>query len=70
MIKAVPDNKALLDFAHWVASMVCVEDDIWIDTNRCECFAELACRRLFKLGIITKDSEGNWTYDKRLRRTD
>ena len=64
MIKVTPDEKALLDFAHWVAKFVCVPDEDWEDEycGKGWIFPELACRRLHKLGIIGMDSEGNWVY--------
>lgn len=45
----------LLKFAKWVASEVC--DDNFEDFPGA--FAEIACRKLHKLGIIKTDGE-NW----------
>lgn len=64
-IKRVPDQKKLLEFVHFVANMVCVSDDDWEDkfSGNSIVFPELACRKLYKLGVIDKDSDGNWVYN-------
>ena len=49
------EQQALI-FAMWVADQVCRED------FESESFPELACRRLYRLGIV-KRKDGNWTFD-------
>ncbi|MCR5811384.1 MAG: hypothetical protein K6G34_08290 [Lachnospiraceae bacterium] len=56
-------NQALLDFAHFVAKEVVVEDDQW--SFNAFSFPELACRRLYKLGII-EEADGKWVYEPRI----
>lgn len=52
--------KKLVDFAHFVAKEVFQDDDYW-ELNY-GAFPELACRKLYKLGIIEK-SNGVWHYN-------
>ena len=54
-------NEDIIEFAHWVASQVCVSDDEW-DLNQI-CFPELACRKLVKLGIIVEE-DGKYWYEE------
>lgn len=49
----------LYRFADWVASEVCQED---FETSA-GVFAELACRKLYFIGLIRKDGD-KWTYKK------
>ena len=56
-------NQALLDFAHFVAREVTVDDDGWAFDQFS--FPELACRRLYKLGIIGEE-DGKWVYEPRI----
>lgn len=56
-IEAAEKMVPLIDFADWVASEVCqnnFEDNAGV-------FAEVACRKLHKLGIITTDGK-KWLY--------
>ena len=50
-------RKALLDFAHFVADEVCREEF----KEDADCFAEVACRKLWKMGIIKKTDNGKWS---------
>lgn len=53
MRKRNDDVSDLADFAEWVAGMVCSDDfEEYADE-----FAELACRKLWRLGYIAKDGE-------------
>lgn len=46
-------------FAHWVAERVCNED---FDA---ELFAELALRKLYKMGIVQLDKQNDlWVYEE------
>ena len=65
MSKSVPTDKQLLEFAHWVAKFVCVSDEDWEDEycGNAWIFPELACRKLYKLGIIQKNEEDEWVYE-------
>lgn len=49
-------SKDLEAFAEWVAKQVCRED---FDEDGT--FAEMACRRLWKLGFVRMNGE-NWEY--------
>lgn len=49
----------LTEFAHFVAKEVC-RDNFEEDAGF---FAEVACRKLNKLGIIQTDDENNWVYE-------
>lgn len=49
----------LEDFARWVAVEV-IDEELW--TYNHLSFAELACRKLVKLGIMQK-SDGEYTYE-------
>lgn len=53
-------TKELLDFAHFVAKEVFQDDNYWELNYRA--FPELACRRLYKLGIVEKNN-GAWHYE-------
>lgn len=53
--------KELIKFAHFVAKEVVLEGDRW-ESNYMS-FPELACRRLYKLGIIEKDGS-RWYYEE------
>lgn len=55
-MKGVFMENDLMDFARWVADMIFTEEEMDFDL-----FSELACRRLWKLGIVGKDDE-NWIY--------
>lgn len=46
-------------FAEWVAEYI-FEDDWELNSDA---FAELACRRLHKLGIVAK-ADGKWIYTR------
>ena len=53
-------KKMLLAFANWVAKEVC-------NDNFDDCpgaFAELACRKLYYMGIVSADND-KWAVDKR-----
>lgn len=56
-IEAAEQIAPFVDFVDWVASEVCQDD---FEENA-GVFAEVACRKLSKLGIITADGE-NWLY--------
>lgn len=56
-IEAAEKMAPLIDFADWVASEVCQEDF----EDNAGVFAEVACRKLHKLGIVKADDE-NWVY--------
>ena len=56
-------NQALLDFAHFVAEEVVVDGDEWAYSQFS--FPELACRRLYKLGIIGEE-DGKWVYEPKI----
>lgn len=49
----------LEDFAKWVAAEV-IDEELW--TYNHLAFAELACRKLVKLGIM-QESDGKYTYE-------
>lgn len=51
-------KRQLLRFAEWVARMV-VKPDF---EETAGTFAEVACRKLFYLGIVKQDGE-NWSYE-------
>ena len=55
-------KRQLLRFAEWVARQI-----MQPDFEECaDTFAELACRKLFYLGIIKIEAEGNeqkWVYE-------
>lgn len=53
-------EKELLDFIHFVAKVVCVNDDEWNNNNLF--FQEVICRKLVKLGII-KEYDGYYVYE-------
>ncbi len=50
----------LMAFARFVAEEVVVDDNEW--GNNQNAFPEIACRMLFKLGIVSRDSK-MWHYD-------
>ena len=54
----------LEDFARWVAVEV-IDEELW--TYNHLAFAEIACRKLVKLGIM-QESDGEYTYELRLGR--
>ena len=45
----------LLSFAHYVANKVTMSDEDWEDYH--EAFAEVACRKLVKLGVISIEDD-------------
>ena len=49
-----------MEFARFVAEEVVVDDDEW--GNNQNAFPEIACRKLFKLGILSRDGE-MWHYE-------
>ena len=49
----------LEDFARWIAVEV-IDEELW--TYNYLSFAELACRKLVKLGIM-QESDGEYTYE-------
>ena len=51
-------KRQLLRFAEWVARQVMKPDF----EETADTFAEVACRKLFYLGIVKQDGE-NWTYE-------
>lgn len=51
----------LEDFAKWVAAEV-IDEELWLWTYNHLAFAELACRKLVKLGIM-QESDGKYTYE-------
>ena len=51
-------KRQLKEFAHFVAKQVC-RDDFEDESGA---FAEIACRKLNKLGIIKKEND-NWVYE-------
>ena len=55
-------KKELQDFAEWVAEFI-FENDWELNSYA---FAELACRRLNKLGIVAK-ADGNWVYTREVK---
>ena len=52
------NRRILYMFADWVASEVCKEDF----SDNAEFFAEVACRKLEKIGIIKSDNN-KWIYE-------
>ena len=57
----IPSRIQLFRFAVWVASEVCQED-----FSECtDFFAEVACRKLAKLGII-KECDGLYSYESEI----
>jgi hypothetical protein len=50
----------LMEFARFVAEEVVVDDNEW--GNNQSTFPEIACRMLFKLGIVSKDGD-MWHYE-------
>ena len=52
--------QALLDFANFVAKEVVVDGDEWAYNQFS--FPELACRRLYLLGVI-EEKDGKWKYE-------
>lgn len=48
---AAAEIESLLSFAHYVADKVTMSDEDWEDYH--EAFAEVACRKLVKLGVIS-----------------
>jgi len=53
-----PDYEDLMDFAKWVARWIF---DPQFEEGGQGAFSELACRKLYKLGIITK-TDDNWIF--------
>ena len=53
-------HQQLEDFARWVAAEV-IDEELW--TYNHLAFAELACRKLVKLGIM-QESDGEYTYEE------
>lgn len=51
-------NNQVIDFCNWVASEV-TDGESWKLNS--EAFAEIACRKLHKLGIIDKQGD-EWVY--------
>ena len=57
MRKRNDDVSDLADFAEWVAGMVCSDDfEEYADE-----FAEMACRKLWRLGFVRMNGE-EWEY--------
>ena len=54
----MPSRRRLYQFAIWVASEICQEDF----SKSADFFAEVACRKLAKLGII-KECDGFYSYE-------
>lgn len=52
-------KRQLIRFAEWVAKRVVSG---WQEENP-EAFAEIACRKLFYLGVVGRTTE-DWTYDE------
>lgn len=52
----------LLKFVHFVAEEVTVDGDEWAYNQMS--FPELACRKLYKLGIVG-EKDGKWTYERK-----
>lgn len=50
----------LMAFARFVAEEIVVDDNEW--GNNQNAFPEIACRKLFKLGIVSRDGE-MWHYE-------
>ena len=48
----------LIDFCEWVAGEV-IDEEKWEDYK--DSFAEIACRKLHKLGIVDKQGD-SWVY--------
>ena len=53
--RAAAAIEALLSFAHYVADKVTMSDEDWEEYH--ECFTEVACRKLVKLGVISIDDD-------------
>ena len=51
----------LMAFARFVAEEVVVDDNEW--GNNQNTFPEIACRKLFKLGIVSKIDDEMWHYE-------
>lgn len=58
-------KRELIAFANWVASEI-MNDDFEEDAD---VFVEIACRKLFKLGII-KVEDGKWVYEYGIEEDD
>lgn len=58
-IDSMRKYQQLEDFARWVAVEV-IDEELW--TYNYLSFAELACRKLVKLGIM-QESDGEYTYE-------
>ena len=58
-IETMRKYQQLEDFARWVAVEV-IDEEMW--TYNHLAFAELACRKLVKLGIM-QESDGEYTYE-------
>lgn len=58
-IETMRKYQQLEDFARWVAEEI-IDEDMW--TYNHLSFAELACRKLVKLGIM-QESDGEYSYE-------
>lgn len=58
-IEDVERNLQYLKFAYFVAEEICRDSF----EDEAGAFAEIACRKLNKLGVIQTDKEGNWVYE-------
>ena len=58
-IETMRKYQQLEDFAKWVATEV-IDEELW--TYNHLAFAELACRKLVKLGIM-QESDGEYSYE-------
>ena len=52
------EYEKMKDFCEWVASEV-MDEESWKDNS--DSFAEIACRKLHKLGIVEKQGD-SWVY--------
>lgn len=59
IIDTMRKYQQLEDFARWVAVEV-IDEELW--TYNHLSFAELACRKLVKLGVM-QESDGKYTYE-------
>lgn len=59
-IETMRKDQQLEDFARWVAKEV-IDEEMW--TYNHLSFAEIACRKLVKLGIM-QESDGEYTYER------
>lgn len=60
-MQAADAIEELMAFARFVAEEVVVDDNEW--GNNQNAFPEIACRKLFNLGIVSKIDDEMWHYE-------